>query len=841
MNSKILFFAALFIAILSTPMAAQAITASANLSIFIGEPGRPDHEDRLTFDAQASFNPPTQINQNTPVAVSIMKTGQASTPYTSQLNADCTSDCILGDYYFTSGNQVGVTYSDNTTLAITDYGTHTLHLLINEVPAFHGQVHHTDYGSTPATFTVNQPPPSYQCSDNNDNDNDGLEDADDPRCHTNCTISNPADPANSISYIYNFDSESSPACPAPSGNIYAAGQSNAYQCTISINGSNCSPVNISWNTTNATTPVVEINGSPFDSGGASGSQSAPWINPNSSPYQFNLRNNNVSGTVLDTVTVTAVCASGSTWNGSICEADPPTTYSCTGAVPSNADLCSDDNTGLSANTPITMVDSCVPNSIKCEYTCDVGYELSGGVCVVSASPSASINAPDCSIAAGSNSCISSVSWSTSNISSPSIRQNGTQFSTLTSSGGTSRILLRGTYTFTVYDGATERASDIAIAECEIGTIWNGSVCEINSVPSASIDAPDCTIIAGESGCTSSVSWNTQYISSPSVRQNNIPFSSSLSSPGTDRPLTRGTHIFTVYDGATLEASDAAIAECAPSAPWNGTICDGVPPPPPVVTLSASPTSITAGNSSTLTWTVTGTADSCFASNTNGYVDWSGWKSYNPTNNQSVSPALTTTYSITCYNEGVESNTATAVVTVAGALVTPNIGWTAAPIFDPQNKTVELTQGQSTTNQTLYVTTGSAANCALTGIFSGTTPARVEPVTETSYAINVGLGNFIYSLACSDGTFKSANLNVNPYSGPSDPKLIICPAANPISIMEGYTRQLDAWHRSDYDGTQDCSDSGWTDVTDSAIWSSEDDYIATVDNATNKGLVSGLKL
>ena len=57
--------------------------------------------------------------------------------------------------------------------------------------------------------------------------------------------------------------------------------------------------------------------------------------------------------------------------------DPPV---CTGSVPENADACSGDTTGLSADTPISLVPSCTPQ--KCEYTCKSGYSYNGGICVI---------------------------------------------------------------------------------------------------------------------------------------------------------------------------------------------------------------------------------------------------------------------------------------------------------------------------------------------------------------------------------------------------------------------------------------------------------------------------
>ena len=53
---------------------------------------------------------------------------------------------------------------------------------------------------------------------------------------------------------------------------------------------------------------------------------------------------------------------------------------CTGADPENSTICAGDDTGLSTDTPKTLVSSCtVPT--KCEYNCDLGYIYNAGNCV----------------------------------------------------------------------------------------------------------------------------------------------------------------------------------------------------------------------------------------------------------------------------------------------------------------------------------------------------------------------------------------------------------------------------------------------------------------------------
>ncbi|TSC69223.1 MAG: Uncharacterized protein G01um101456_290 [Parcubacteria group bacterium Gr01-1014_56] len=87
----------------------------------------------------------------------------------------------------------------------------------------------------------------------------------------------------------------------------------------------------------------------------------------------------------------------------------------------------------------------------------------------------------------------------------------------------------------------------------------------------------------------------------------------------------------------------------------------VPPPPtsaPTVTLSVSPVSITAGQSSSLTWSSTN-ATSCTASN-----GWTGAKATSGT--QSVSPTANTTYTMTCTGAGGSANQSTTVTVTSTA-------------------------------------------------------------------------------------------------------------------------------------------------------------------------------
>jgi hypothetical protein len=91
------------------------------------------------------------------------------------------------------------------------------------------------------------------------------------------------------------------------------------------------------------------------------------------------------------------------------------------------------------------------------------------------------------------------------------------------------------------------------------------------------------------------------------------------------------------------------------------------PGAPTLTLTALTNPITAGDSTTLRWTIGGAADSCWA--TGG---WNGWQTHNVGNNDlNVSPAVNTTYTLECWNAGVSSGQQSVTVTVNSSPICPS--------------------------------------------------------------------------------------------------------------------------------------------------------------------------
>jgi phospholipase C len=154
---------------------------------------------------------------------------------------------------------------------------------------------------------------------------------------------------------------------------------------------------------------------------------------------------------------------------------------------------------------------------------------------------------------------------------------------------------------------------------------------------------------------------------------------------------------------------------------GGSLAATTPPPPaaPTVTFSASPASITSGNSATLTWT-SANASSASINNSVGTVAVSG--------SATVSPTQTTTYTITVTGTGSAIATAQATVTVtAAASPAVNIAASPATIISGQASTLTV----SATNATRVVVTDNVDSNSYTLSATGGTQS-VSPTATTTY-------------------------------------------------------------------------------------------------------------
>jgi phospholipase C len=146
--------------------------------------------------------------------------------------------------------------------------------------------------------------------------------------------------------------------------------------------------------------------------------------------------------------------------------------------------------------------------------------------------------------------------------------------------------------------------------------------------------------------------------------------------------------------------------------------------PPTVTISADPTTIAKGGSSTLTVTATNAAQvSITGTDASQYALPAGGGS------QSVSPVTTTTYTASATSADGVSATATVTVTVGATAITPTVTLTADPSTIAKGNSTTLTA--TATNATQVTITDSSNDPPYNLGPSGGTQA-VSPDTTTTY-------------------------------------------------------------------------------------------------------------
>ena len=210
-----------------------------------------------------------------------------------------------------------------------------------------------------------------------------------------------------------------------------------------------------------------------------------------------------------------------------------------------------------------------------------------------------------------------------------------------------------------------------------------------------------------------------------------------------------------------------------------------PTPTPVVTLGASASSITAGQSTMLTWNATN-ASTCNASG-----GWSGARA--TSGSLSVSPTANASYTLTCSGAGGSANRTVSVSVTAPPPPPPPPPPTPAPVVTLGVSPNSIASGQSTT---LTWNATNASTCNASGSWSGT--------RATSGSLSVSpTANASYALTCSGAggsVTRTASVSV---TAPPTPAPLVTLGASPSAITAGQSTMLN-WSSTN---ASSCSASG----------------------------------
>ena len=408
---------------------------------------------------------------------------------------------------------------------------------------------------------------------------------------------------------------------------------------------------------------------------------------------------------------------------------------------------------LATKQNVSEINTSIPMSAGMHYVVVQAWDQAGRIpktpinITVSSStnppPTISFSASPSSISAGGS---STLTWSTSNATSVSI-DNGIG---AVATSGTRPVTPSSTTTYTLTaTGPGGTAS--ATATVSVGS--TGGTCSPSSaVPSINICTPtNGSTVASPVHITAAPNSSRGVAAIAVYVDNTLAYKQNVQTLDTNINMSNGNHYVVVqfWDTAGVVTKNSVNITVSSTATQ------------PTITLSANPTSITSGQSATLTWS-SSNATTVTIDNGVGSVPLSG--------STSVSPTATTTYTATATGSNGATVTATATVTVSSSTGAPTVTISANP--------TSITAGQSST--LAWSSTNATSVTIDNGI--GTVPTSgnrtVTPAATTTYTITATGGSGT-ATATATVTVGSSGGTCSP--SPTVPSLNICQPLNGSTV------------------------------------------------------------
>ena len=315
-----------------------------------------------------------------------------------------------------------------------------------------------------------------------------------------------------------------------------------------------------------------------------------------------------------------------------------------------------------------------------------------------------------------------LSWTTTN-NSTSCTGSGDWSGTKPGSGSfnTGALNTIRTYTFTIScSNSTGSTSDVAAIQV------------LPNPPTVSLTVSPSSMLVGNSA---TLSWNVSNTTPATTctGSGDWPGSTSVTptSSGSKSTGTLNTAKTYIYSLTCINEGGTGFQK---NVPLTVSL-----PPPPVVSISVSPISITAGQSATITWTATNNPTSCTPADdlTSPITPLSsGSKSTGALNT-----ARTYTYSLQCSNAGGPSNVAQTTLSVGSGTSA-----TQPPVVTISASPSSISTGSSSTIS--WSATNSPTSCSASGTTSNwvTSPGASG---STSTGVISSAGSRTYTITCSN--------------------------------------------------------------------------------------------
>jgi trimeric autotransporter adhesin len=425
---------------------------------------------------------------------------------------------------------------------------------------------------------------------------------------------------------------------------------------------------------------------------------APTVALRASPSSIT---SGASATLTWTSTNATSCAASGAWSGS----RSVTSSQSTGALTANQTyILTCTGAGGSATQSATVTVTAVP------------------------APTVSLGASPSTVASGS---ASTLSWSSTNAASCTASGGWSGSKAATGSQSTGALSANATYTLTCTNSAGTKATQ------------STTVSVTQPAPKVALSVSPSTITSGNSAMLTWSSSNATACTASGGWSGSMAMSGSKST-GALKANTSYSLTCTGVGGSATQSASVGVTPATPA---------------PAVTLSASPSTVTSGGSSMLSWSSTN-ATSCTASG--------GWSGSETTSGSKSTGALTanTSYTVTCTGTG-GSATQSATITVTKPAPTVTLSVSPGTVA-------------SGASSTLSWSSTYATSCTASGGWSG------SEATSSSKSTGALTANTSYTLTCTGagGTAaQSATVTVTA------PLPTVTLSASPSTIASGAASTL----------------------------------------------------
>ncbi|MDD3531319.1 MAG: hypothetical protein PHV99_01885 [Candidatus Pacebacteria bacterium] len=555
-------------------------------------------------------------------------------------------------------------------------------------------------------------------------------------------------------------------------------------CVIQSGQSTCTSI-ASWSTTNVTSPALvdnNVNATLSTASASSGSGLTVWVAyPQTS---FSLKD---GSTVLSSPpAVTASCAPGSAWNGTLCFSPP--------GAPAVDGVCSTtDHYACDAGTAVNP-------RLQNGYWVWECYGLNGG---------ADASCSEKAYAALDIFNLGTGSGTTQLPNTCTYIGHGLRF--YNGVPGDSYRCVYGTFGYGSFTPDANSYLDSGYASSFYVNFDSDKYLLVSFMKkqlSGTITSNSCTIASGTSSCSMNVQWSSSGTAGTvTVQRAYSPFgviATGTSGNQTFSFASPGTYHLDLYDDTKkVGAGGDFTALCPANAPWNGTLCLASPVPPTAsLTIDGGSTeTLTPGQANTKTWSSTNATSwsstysvsgTCSRAGTSG--SWSA-NTASGFQNDIANNAFTGCTTIITYTatNAAGSASASISVTVAATASTPAGSLNVSPgscVIQSGQSTCTSTASWSTTNVTSPALVDNNVNAMLStaSASSGLTVWVAYP--QTSFSLKDGSTVLssppAVTASCAPGSAWNGTLC---YTAPDSPATAWI-TATPTSVTSGGQARLD---------------------------------------------------